>query len=354
MRAGATRAKDSSERTVIEIVTLDRIQPLLSQKGGSNVLAQLRNGQAIEGKVLAMLDGTMARLQILNQTIDVSIPRALQPGTAVSIMLDSDGGALKLLAQTGAQAARPQSAGDSDAVRLADALMSIAAQMALNEALSASEAFAQNSSAASGRPDPNPLAASLPPGAANLPPAIGGREPAQDEIRNLYGLPPPPQAYNSARGWLPSAPLLSSFSAAQAQQALLPPGGQAAANSGAGLIIPFQLPQMAQPVMIAVKEEESEPDRSKPRPGGKRWTVAVSLNAGAMGFIDVNIGLHAGTLSVSLAAHQAQSVSHLAAWLPELKAVLEQSGFAVEELSVRETPASADGGAAVVSQPVSL
>jgi hypothetical protein len=291
---------------VIELVSLDRLKPVSSRQAGSGIRAQLRNGQAVEAKVVAMLDGTTARLEIHGRTIDVSTSRSLKPGTTATIALDSDGRSLKLAALLDTPGARPASAGGSnDAPRLGDALGGVA--RTIGEALLTGEAFSSGSAQGSGRigPDPEQSAA--------LPSEPGSHAQLQAGVRTLYDLPMPQQAYD-------------------------PTAAQAAASSGAGFIIPFQLPQMTHPVMITVKEEdESEADRVKRQPTRKRWTVKVSVDAGTVGLVHVNIGLCASALSVRLSAHQAGAVSHLHGWLPELNAVLEQSGFAVEELSVQGT-----------------
>ena len=62
-----------------------------------------------------------------------------------------------------------------------------------------------------------------------------------------------------------------------------------------------------------------------------------SLDAGTYGQIQVTIGLSAAAVSVRLSSDQTESTSLLSAWLPELKAALEQADFAVDELSVRKT-----------------
>jgi hypothetical protein len=101
---------------------------------------------------------------------------------------------------------------------------------------------------------------------------------------------------------------------------------------------PFQLQQMQHPILMTIQQDDENEARPAPRsPAAKRWTVNFSLDAGAIGLIRVTIGLSAAAVSVRLSSEQTKSASLLSAWLPELKATLEQADFAVDELSVRKT-----------------
>ena len=134
--------------------------------------------------------------------------------------------------------------------------------------------------------------------------------------------------------------LTSSRSATQpAQQAAASASGldHQVQNSANGLIVPFQLPQMPNPINLRVKQQdENDAEETGRSPAAKRWTVNVSLDAGAMGLVHISVGLCASAVSVRLSGDQAQAAGHLSAWLPELKAALERADFHVEELSVRD------------------
>ena len=67
-----------------------------------------RNGQVVEARVIALLKDGMARLALLGQTLDVSAPSTLQPGTSISVAVIRDGANLKLVMQQDAQAAPQQ------------------------------------------------------------------------------------------------------------------------------------------------------------------------------------------------------------------------------------------------------
>ncbi len=95
---------------------------------------------------------------------------------------------------------------------------------------------------------------------------------------------------------------------------------------------------MVHPILLRVEQDDENEARPAPRsPAEKRWTVNFFLDAGTIGPVHITIKLSTSAVSVRLSSDQADSASVLNAWLPELKATLEQAGFAIEELSVRES-----------------
>jgi hypothetical protein len=116
------------------------------------------------------------------------------------------------------------------------------------------------------------------------------------------------------------------------------PGTQAAAQNTAQTIwIPFQPPQFAQPLMLKVEQEQEDGSADSGGKEDKRtWKVSVSLDAGALGLVHVDIGLRRDAISVRLSAMDAQGAAQLSAWLPELKASLEQADFLTGELSAAQ------------------
>ena len=137
-------------------------------------------------------------------------------------------------------------------------------------------------------------------------------------------------------------------SAGVAQQAAALPeaaSSVAAGNSAPAMLIPFQLPQLAQPLLLRVQQQEEDGADDSGSPAGKRtWTVSVSLDAGALGLIHIGIGLRQGEVSVRLSATEPQGAAHLSAWLPELKKSLEQADFITGELSAAQTPQADTAG----------
>ena len=89
--------------------------------------------------------------------------------------------------------------------------------------------------------------------------------------------------------------------------------------------------------MTIQQDDENEAQPARRPQAAKRWTVNFSLDAGANGQIQVTIGLSAAAVSVRLSSGETESAALLSAWLPELKAALEQADFTVDELSVRKT-----------------
>ena len=98
---------------------------------------------------------------------------------------------------------------------------------------------------------------------------------------------------------------------------------------------------MQHAVLMTIQQDDEDEARPSPRSAAaKRWTVNFSLDAGTIGPVHITIGLSASAVSVRISSDQAESAFFLSAWLPELKATLEDADFAVEELSVRESARS--------------
>lgn len=303
----------------------------------------LRNGAAVQARVIAMLDAATARLAILGQTIDVSTPHALQPGTSLNVAVVKDGATLKLVLQQDAQAAPQQAPVANNAAQRTDAaaLLPAAARAAIIGALLGSlstpqaASTEQAASPAQGQP-------------AATPAAQEGDAQPQDGVQARNELAAMPQAASPSspsQTASPSAP--SSAHTAQQATAALPgaPANSAVQNSAQAILMPFQLPQMAQPVMLKVQQEEEDGEEGNGGAEGKRtWTVSVSLDAGALGLVHIGIGLRQGSVSVRLSAGTPQGAAHLSTWLPELKASLEHADFVPGELSAAQAQAGQEPG----------
>jgi hypothetical protein len=212
----------------------------------------------------------------------------------------------------------------------------LTAQAAINEAILSSESNFQNASLAPAQISPYPAmpAAASPPAQAQLQAEIRARyewgaTPSASDLAEDQDLAPPPSASKASR------------LAPQAVISLV--SGHPASNSALVIEAPFQLPQMQRPILMTIQQEdENEAHPARRAPAAKRWSVNFSLDAGASGQIQVRIGLSAAAVSVRLSSDRTESAALLSAWLPELKAALEQADFTVDELSVRKT-ASFDG-----------
>ncbi len=209
----------------------------------------------------------------------------------------------------------------------------LAAQAAINEAALDADTTFQSAPLASAPFGSKPAVQ-----AAYAEAAFAPQAQLQAEIRALYEVGARPSApelsENDARS--PSSASESSKLTPQAAVSY-PASEQQEPNSAFAIQVPFQLPQMPQPILMRIEQEDEDEARPEERSRStKRWTVNFSLDAGTMGPVHVNIGLSASALTVRLASDQAESSPVLSAWLPELKAALEQADFAVEDLSVRE------------------
>ncbi len=203
----------------------------------------------------------------------------------------------------------------------------LAARAAMNEAV-LSETSSQSTSVASAPPSLRQVHA------AYSETGFAPQAQMQAEIRARYELARPLAPEVGEQGD-PSAPSSADEASPLAQQQALssPAPDQRAPNSAFAIQVPFQLPQMQQPILMRIEEEDENEARRGGRGSAKRWTVNFSLDAGTLGPVHVSIGLSASALSVRLSSGAAESASLLGAWLPELKTALEQADFAVEDLS---------------------
>jgi len=324
---------------------VDRLTPFTLQLARSGLQALLRNGNVVEARVIAMLGKDMAQLEILGQKVEVSTPQALEPGTTIAVAINRSGQSLELIIRQDINTSHPppvpqtpsgSGRGYGALAEIVGSLQSgaasiddrvLAAQAAINEAVLSSEA---NSNLAPAQTTFNSVMQAY--SAASLPPQAQ----LQVEVRARYDLDARPPALHPAGDYVPS----SSDKASQltSQSALLPPvPGHHSSNSALAMLAPFQLPQMAHPILMRIEQDDENDSRQATRsPAAKRWTVNFSLDAGTIGPVHVSMGLSASAVSVRLSSGEAESASFLNAWLPELKATLEEADFAVEDLSVRE------------------
>lgn len=318
-------------------VAVELLTPSISQQSRGLELGNFpRNGEAVKARVIAMLDSSTARLELLGQTIDVSTPRAFQAGTSISVAAVRDGGSLKLIVHQDAQAAWPHMAGGNAATIRADTagMLSTTAKAAIIGALLGSASTSQSPGLDAGSSTQGaPAAPAGPEADAQLP--VGMQ--AQQALNTI------PQGLDSAgRPQAASSPL----GAHGAQHAAALSGAAAnpvAQNSAQAILVPFQLPQMTQPVMLKIEQQQEDGEENSGGPAAKRaWTVNVSLDAGPLGLVHIGIGFRQGSVSVRLSAATPQGAAHLSTWLPELKTSLEQADLVTGELSaVLAQPAEA-------------
>jgi hypothetical protein len=313
----------------------------------------LANGNVVKARVIAMLAGNMAQLEIVGQKVEVSTPQALKAGTTISVAINRIGQSLELVIQPDANNSRPApapqpiagpgrdyitpneafSSMQSLAVSIEDWVLT--AQAAINEAVLSSESNFQNANLPPAQPSPHPAMAAAYPAAA-----FASQAQLQAEIRARYEWDAGPSAPDLAENQGLGPPSSASEASQLMRQAAVfsPVSGQPASNSALVIEAPFQLQQMQQPILMTIQQDDENEARPAQRsPAAKRWTVNFSLDAGAIGPIRVTIGLSAAAVSVRLSSDQTESASLLTTWLPELKPALEQADFAVDELSVRKT-----------------
>jgi len=337
----------------IELRTVDRLTPFTLQLARSGLQALLRNGNTVEARVIAMVAKDVAQLEILGQKVEVSTTQALEAGTTISVAINRNGKSLELVIQPDTNASRPPTVPQTASVSgrgygvLAEIIGSLqsvaasiddrvlAAQAAINEAVLSSETNIQSANLAPTQTTFNSVmqaySAAILPAQAQLQAEVRARYdldamPTAPDLDEAHDLPSPSQAREVAQ--LTQQPAVSSLVS-----------GQPAANSALAIVVPFQLPQMAHPILMRIEQDDENEAQPEPRsPAAKRWTVHFSLDAGTIGSVHVSMGLSASALSVRLSSDEPESASFLSAWLPELRATLEEAEFAVEDLSVREVP----------------
>ena len=169
--------------------------------------------------------------------------------------------------------------------------------------------------------------------------ALASQAQLQAEMRTRYKLEAKPSAPALGENDDVRSPSSGSESPKLTQQAAASSTApqQQNPNSALAMQVQFQLPQMQRPILMRIEQDDEDEARPEGRSRStKRWTVNFSLDAGTIGQVHVTLGLSANALTVRMGSDQAESSSVLSAWLPELKAALEQADFAVEDLSVRE------------------
>ena len=339
----------------IALWTVDRLEPLALQLGRSGLQALLRNGDVVEARVIAMLAKDVAQLEILGQKVEVSTPQAFKAGSTISVAINRSGQSLELVIRPETNTSRPPPApqtasgsgrgygvltetiGSFQSVVASIEDRVLAAQAAINEAVPGSEANFQSANLGLAQPSFNSVmqaySAATMPSQVQLQAEVRARyeldeTPSAADLNEALDLPSPSAAREPAR--LTQQPAVSFFVS-----------DQPAANSALAMLVPFQLPQMPHPILMRVEQDdENESHPSSRSLAAKRWTINFSLDAGTIGPVHITIGLSASAVSVRLSSDQAESATFLSAWLPELKAALEEADFAVEDLSVRKVPRS--------------
>lgn len=195
------------------------------------------------------------------------------------------------------------------------------------------------------------------PPAPPAPPAPAGNAQSQAGVQAQHGFAAMPQAPASPASQQQATPAVASSAPAAHQAAALPGAASTPAvqNTAQAILVPFQLPQMAQPLMLRVQQEEEDgADGSRGQAAKRMWTVNVSLDAGALGLVNIGIGLRQDSVSVRLSAGTLRGAAHLSAWLPELRKSLEQANFVPGELSALVRPEEVQAGDTGPSQSYTI
>jgi hypothetical protein len=339
----------------IALWSVDRLTPLTLQPGRSGLHSLAANGNVVKARVIAMLTDDVAQIEILGQKVEVSTPQALKAGTTISVAINRNGQKLELVIQPDTNDSNPPPAQQpvsgsgrgqiapntssglqAGAVSIED--WGLTAQAAINEAILSSEANIQNTYPPQPQPNYNPAMYTAYPAAGFV-----SQAQLQAEVRARYEWDARPSNQESSE----AQDLAPPFSANKAPQLTLQPAlslissafsGQPASNPALVIQAPFQLPQMQNPILMTIQQDDqNNAQPGQHSPATKRWAVNFSLDAGRLGPIQVSIGLSAAAVSVRLSSGQTESALLLNAWLPELKATLEQADFAVDEVSARKT-----------------
>jgi hypothetical protein len=157
------------------------------------------NGNVVKARVIAMLAGDMAQLEIVGQKVEVSTPQALEAGATISVAINRTGQSLELVIQPDANNSRPAPAPQPISgpgrdhitpIKAFSSLQPLAAsvedwvltaQAAINEAVLSSESNFQNANLPPAQPSPH-----LTTPAAYLVAASASQAQLQAEIRAHY------------------------------------------------------------------------------------------------------------------------------------------------------------------------
>ena len=262
------------------------------------------------------------------------------------------------------QQATPPVASSAQAAHQAAALPATAATLAVQIAqailvplqLPRDASPAENGSPAQTQPATVPASPAAPAVPA-APAAPAGNAQPQAGVQAQHGLASMPQAPASPANPQQATPAVASSAQAAHQAAALPGSAPTPAvqNTAQAILVPFQLPQMAQPIMLKVQQEEEDgADGSRGQAAKRMWTVNVSLDAGSLGLVNIGIGLRQDSVSVRLSAGTLRGAAHLSAWLPELRKSLEQANFVPGELSALVRPEEVQTGDTGPSQSYTI
>ncbi len=105
-----------SDPKAIALSSVDRLTPLTLQLARSSPQTLLRNGNVVEVRVIGMLAGDTAQLEILGQKVEVSTSQALKAGTTMSVAINRSGSSIQLVIQSDAHGARPPQSSQPTAV----------------------------------------------------------------------------------------------------------------------------------------------------------------------------------------------------------------------------------------------
>lgn len=324
------------------MVTVDSLAVLAAEPVRADAYGAFRDGSVLEARVVAMLEPNLARLVIAGQTIDAVTPIAFQAGTTLPVSIDTSGGSLKLLVQATAVQASAAKTAPPPAPTVSLGPLIDAVQAAITNALLTAELK---------------LAAQAPEQPATQTPSQAAQQAAGQPVEaqpqalaQILTAPAAPLQTGGPASAGPSviAQQLASPSAAdprQLAQAQAPypqsPLAAPAQNSAQAVTMPFYIPQMPYSVEARIEREteDGEEGGGAEQSAARGWTVSLSIDGGALGLVHVSVGFRANAVSVRLAADDAQAAERLRAWLPELKAALEDADFAVDELSARQDAA---------------
>ena len=215
---------------------------------------------------------------------------------------------------------------------------------------------AENASPGQTQPATVPASPAAPAVPATQAAPAGNAQP-QAGVQAQHGLASMPQAPASSANPQQATPAVASSAQAAHQAAALPGSARTPAvqNTAQAILVPFQLPQMAQPIMLKVQQEEEDgADGSRGQAAKRMWTVNVSLDAGSLGLVNIGIGLRQDLVSVRLSAGTLRGAAHLSAWLPELRKSLEQANFVPGELSALVRPEEVQTGDTGPSQSYTI
>lgn len=316
---------------IVELLSRTSIQQVASFE----LLGSLRNGDVLQARVSGMVDRGVARLQILDQVLDVDTPRDLPEGAVIEVVVERDGPRLKLLFKPEVvQGAKP------GGIELADDAETL--RLAANRAAppGASIRAALISSGIRDAPQITPPPVPVHAGVLDHDPS-----PVQSRVRTAYA---PDESASIDTEPRISARDIATADTGHVQQPNAskseppPPPIASAPDTSAQPTAAHRLPEPPEPAKPGLRyfdDADGETGPAEPSlwlhgPVSIDWT----MDAGPLGVLAIRASLGKEGAGISFRSNAAQGATALEAALHKLDEALRAAGIPVDRLAVSHGP----------------